>query len=284
MPRAARRRPAGLWLAGWGTCFLAASLLTATTTGRSSRRSRSGARIRVVAECRPAHPLGVRLGARCARHRAAALGGSGPDRTRDADAAGVHRRACAPVDAPGVLARTDGSTSRARRRRRRHRGALERPARRLPGFAESLDTRCGATSATTSSMRVRAAGARLLAGPDVRRLRRSFLARRQRPRAPARRSQRSMCRSPSATPQTSSGVASSRFVQTYFVEDDQPNVVFAAYRPDAGDLRRRRVATTRWRVAVRRRADRRARSTRWCPSAPEVTADRCAARATCGRV
>ena len=78
----------------------------------------------------------------------------------------------------------------------------------------------------------------------------------------------STCRPPTAISSSRSrAIGTQQFVQTYFVEVDQPNIVFAAYATDRRHLRRHGVAPTRRCAADRRRADRRAPCTPSCPNA-----------------
>jgi transglutaminase-like putative cysteine protease len=228
------------WLAVWGACFLAAVVAT-------SRGWAAGAVPGDVPSTEP-----VASGPRVTRPRvrrpisAAAVGRAGLG-LAGGTAVTVAVLSFVPVPdgpatltlptfidetrlagAPGVLARSDGSVAA--------RGDTGDGSRRLPGglggypgFAESLDTSMRGDFGDDVVMRVRAPEpdfwrgqtfgefdgrfwyadsdlGRAIDGPDVR-IRRAIgdvelLA-----------------------------VPSSRFVQTYFVEVDQPNVLFAAYRP-----------------------------------------------------
>jgi transglutaminase-like putative cysteine protease len=218
----------GWWLAAWGMCFLTAILLTAHDDRQVIASLRSVAAVRAVRPSagRIAHSA---LGLVAGVFATVLLLSLVPVPTGPAtltlpafiDDARI-------VDAPGLLARTDGSITQRGDPGDGTRGALNELGG-YPGFAESLDTSMRGDFGNDVVMRVRASepdfwrgqtfadfdGRFWFAdsdlgirgdGPDV--------------------------GVPHAVGDpTSLSVETSRFVQTYFVEVDQPNVVFAAYRP-----------------------------------------------------
>ena len=132
------------------------------------------------------------------------------------------------VDAPGVLARTDGSITQRGDPGDGTRGALNELGG-YPGFAESLDTSMRGDFGNDVVMRVRASEPDFWRGQTFADFDGRFWyadsdlgVRGDGPEIGV----------PHAVGDPASlSVGSSRFVQTYFVEVDQPNVLFAAYRP-----------------------------------------------------
>jgi transglutaminase-like putative cysteine protease len=218
----------GWWLAGWGTCFVTAILLTAHDDRQVIASLRSVAAMRAVRPSagRVTHSaLGLAAGVLATIVLLSLVPVPTGPATLTLPAFIDEARF---VDAPGVLARTNGSISQRGDPGDGTRGALSELGG-YPGFAESLDTSMRGDFGNDVVMRVRASepdfwrgqtfadfdgrfwyadsdlGTRV-DGPEVR-------------------------VSHAVGDPTSLDVGSNRFVQTYFVEIDQPNVLFAAYRP-----------------------------------------------------
>jgi transglutaminase-like putative cysteine protease len=218
----------GWWLAGWGACFLSAIVLVGRgdrQPGGSRRRARAALARRVDLGSVGRPSGGLIAGALATLLLLAFVPvPSGPATLTLPAFIGESR----VVDASGVLARTDGSIAERGDPGDGTRGALSALGG-YPGFAESLDTSIRGDFGTDVVMRVRASepdfwrgqtfvdfdGRFWYADSDLG----------QADDGPDIRVPRAL-----GDPEWMS-VPTSRFVQTYFVEVDQPNVVFAAYRP-----------------------------------------------------
>ncbi len=227
----------GWWLAGWGACFLSAIVLTAREGGRVAGARPLGHFLRDRASARRAGPASVRgpPGAggrrppdRRARHRARALAGPRATRSGDAHAPGVHRR----------------SPPRRRTRRARSHRWLDHLNAATPATAPAtawtslVDTpgspnrsthRCEVTSPTKSSCACAATEPDFWRGQTFGEFDGRFWYADSDLGRPADGPVIGVPRA--AGDSSSMSVPSSQFVQTYYVEVDQPNVLFAAYRP-----------------------------------------------------
>ena len=218
----------GWWLAGWGTCFLAATLLTAHDDREVLGALRSGAGIRVVRPSagRLTHSaFGLALGVLATVMLLSVVPVPTGPATLTLPAFIDEARA---VDAPGVLARTDGSIAERGDPGDGTRGALSTLGG-YPGFSESLDTSMRGDFGNDVVMRVRAAEPDFWRGQTFADFDGRFW--HADSNLGARDDGPNIGVAHAVGDPRALGVASSRFVQTYFVEFDQPNVVFAAYRP-----------------------------------------------------
>ena len=226
----------GWWLAGWGACFLSGIVLTAHEGERVRGARPLGHFLRarrplIAPDRRPSAARFVRAGAGLVTGALATVlllalvpVPRGPATLTLPAFIGEAR----VVDAPGVLARTDGSITQRGDPGDGTRGGLSELGG-YPGFAESLDTSMRGDFGDEVVMRVRTPEPDFWRGQTFGEFDGRFWYADSDLGRPADGPAIGV---PRAVGDPGSVIVpTSQFVQTYFVEVDQPNVLFAAYRP-----------------------------------------------------
>ncbi len=215
------------WLVAWGALVVAATRATAGTARRSADRA-GGARTRPSAVA-AGRWKAARLTASSAAVAAATVAVLGlvpiPDGPANLGLPALADDALA-VDSPGALAGPDGSISRPGDRGDGTRGALGQVGG-YPGFSETLDTSIRGDLGDEVVLRVKAPEPAFWRGQTFSDFDGRFWT-----VSPDRgRPQAGPTIEVPPTLGDDMGAPTSRFVQTFHVEADLPNVVFAASRP-----------------------------------------------------